>query len=50
MAGDGVVGEAAENLRGTTATADDRVESAFRRLIRSPEPEDRPGQPGSNGG
>ena len=48
--GKSVAGEAAENLRGTTATADDRVESAFRRLIRSPEPEDRPDQPGSNGG
>jgi hypothetical protein len=34
--GRGVVGEAAQQLRTTTATADDRVESAFRRLVRSP--------------
>lgn len=34
--GRGVVGEAAQQLRATTATADDRVESAFRRLVRSP--------------
>jgi hypothetical protein len=32
--GRGVVGEAAEHLRSTTASADDRVESAFRRLAR----------------
>jgi hypothetical protein len=32
--GRGVVGEAAEHLRSTTASADDRVESAFRRLVR----------------
>jgi hypothetical protein len=34
--GRGVVGEAAQQLRTTTATADDRVESAFRRLVRNP--------------
>jgi hypothetical protein len=34
--GRGVVGEAAQQLRATTATADDRIESAFRRLVRSP--------------
>jgi hypothetical protein len=31
--GRGAVGEAAEHLRSTTATADDRVEAAFRRLV-----------------
>jgi hypothetical protein len=31
--GRGAVGEAAEHLRNTTASADDRVESAFRRLV-----------------
>ena len=45
-----VIGDAADQLRTSTASADDRVESAFRRLIRSPEPEERPDQPGSNGG
>ena len=55
--GRGVVGEAALNLRTTAATADDQVESAFRRLVRAPTPEeptDQPsqGQPknGGNGG
>jgi hypothetical protein len=48
--GRGVVDEAAVNLRSTTASADDRVESAFRRLIRSPEPEPPKEEPGSNGG
>jgi hypothetical protein len=38
--GMGVVGEAAQHLRTTTSTADDRVESAFRRLVRSPQPDD----------
>jgi hypothetical protein len=37
--GRGVVGEAALNLRTTTATADDQLESAFRRLVRAPAPE-----------
>src|SRR4029077_1059221 len=32
--GKGVVGEAADHLRSTTANADDRVESGFRRLVR----------------
>jgi hypothetical protein len=32
--GRGAVGEAAEHLRTTSASADDRVESAFRRLVR----------------
>jgi hypothetical protein len=32
--GKGVVGDAADHLRTTTATADDRVESAFRRMVR----------------
>ncbi len=32
--GKGVVGDAADHLRTTTATADDRVESAFRRFVR----------------
>lgn len=32
--GRGVVGEAAEHLRQTSASADDRVESAFHRLVR----------------
>jgi hypothetical protein len=32
--GRGVVGDAAEHLRTTTASADDRVESAFRRLVK----------------
>jgi hypothetical protein len=32
--GRGVVGEAAEHLRHTTSGADDRIESAFRRLVR----------------
>ena len=41
----GVVGEAADHLRATTSTADDRIESAFRRLVRSPQPED-PSAPG----
>jgi hypothetical protein len=36
--GRGVVGDAAEHLRNTTANADDRVESAFRRLVRAPAP------------
>jgi hypothetical protein len=40
--GRGVVGEAAQHLRSTTATADDRVESAFRRLVRSPSVTDEP--------
>jgi len=31
--GRGAVGEAAQHLRSTTATADDRVEAAFRRLV-----------------
>src|SRR5215831_2731692 len=31
--GRGVVGEAAEHLRSTTANADDRLESSFRRLV-----------------
>jgi hypothetical protein len=31
--GRGVVGEAAEHLRNTSASADDRVETAFRRLV-----------------
>jgi hypothetical protein len=35
--GRGVVGEAAEHLRSTSADADDRLESAFRRLIRRPD-------------
>jgi hypothetical protein len=34
--GRGAVGEAAEHLRHTTAHADDRVENAFRRLVRGP--------------
>jgi hypothetical protein len=38
--GRGMVGEAAEHLRTTSATADDRVESAFRRLVRAPRPEE----------
>lgn len=37
--GRGVVGEAAMHVRTTTASADDRVESAFRRLVRAPAPE-----------
>ncbi len=41
--GMGVVGEAAQHLRTTTSSADDRVESAFRRLVRSPQPEDEAG-------
>jgi hypothetical protein len=32
--GRGAVGEAAEHLRSTTASADDRVEAAFHRLVR----------------
>ena len=36
--GRGAVGEAAEHLRSTTANADDRVESAFRRLVRGGAP------------
>jgi hypothetical protein len=36
--GRGVVGDAAKHLRTTTATADDRVESAFRRMVRKNEP------------
>ncbi len=42
--GRGVVGEAAQQLRATAASADDRVESVFRRLVRSPteEPPDEP--------
>ena len=32
--GGGVVGEAAQQLRSTTATADDRSSPAFRRLVR----------------
>jgi hypothetical protein len=45
--GMGVVGEAAEHMRTTTSTADDRIESAFRRLVRSPHPDetDRPEPP-----
>jgi hypothetical protein len=35
--GRGAVGEAAEHLRNTTASADDRVESAFQRLVRRPD-------------
>jgi hypothetical protein len=42
--GRGVMGEAAQHVRSTTASADDRVESAFRRLVRSPAPEDEPPQ------
>jgi hypothetical protein len=38
--GMGVVGDAAQHLRTTTSSADDRVESAFRRLVRSPQPDD----------
>jgi len=41
--GMGVVGEAAQHLRTTTSSADDRVESAFRRLVRSPQPDDEAG-------
>jgi hypothetical protein len=42
--GRGVMGDAAQQLRASTATADERVESAFRRLVRSPveEPPDHP--------
>jgi hypothetical protein len=36
--GRGVVGEAAEHLRSTSASADDRVESAFHRLVRRSSP------------
>ena len=36
--GRGVVGEAAEHLRSSSAAADDRLESAFRRLVRAPAP------------
>jgi hypothetical protein len=36
--GRGVVGDAAKNLRSTTANADDRVESAFRRMVHKDEP------------
>jgi hypothetical protein len=43
--GRGVAGEAALNLRTTAATADDQVESAFRRLIRAPAPEGPTDQP-----
>ena len=32
--GRGVVGDAAQHLRSTTASADDRVESAFRKLVK----------------
>jgi len=38
--GRGVVGDAAQHLRTTTATADDRVESAFRRLVRGGAPDE----------
>lgn len=38
--GRGVVGEAAVNLRSTTASADDRIESAVRRLVRAPSPDE----------
>ena len=37
----GAVGEATQHLRATTATADDRVESAFRRRGRNTPPTDR---------
>jgi hypothetical protein len=40
--GRGVVGEAAQQPRVTTATAHDRVESAFRRLVRSPTTAEEP--------
>jgi hypothetical protein len=40
--GRGAVGEATNNLRSTSASADDRVESAFRRLVRSPMEDDTP--------
>ena len=42
--GRGVVGDAAEHLRSSSAAADDRLESAFRRLVRAPAPgtEDEP--------
>jgi hypothetical protein len=36
--GMGVVGEAAQHLRTTTSGADDRIESAFRRMVRNPQP------------
>jgi hypothetical protein len=38
--GRGAVGEAAEHLRSTTASADDRVEAAFRRLVKGGRNED----------
>jgi hypothetical protein len=34
--GRGLIGEAAQELRDNTATADDRIESAFNRLLRRP--------------
>ena len=37
--GRGVVGEAAQHLRSSTAAADDKLESAFRRLVRAPAPD-----------
>jgi hypothetical protein len=40
--GRGVVGEAAQQLRASTASADERLESAFRRLVRSPTAPDEP--------
>jgi len=48
--GRGVVGEAAEHLRTTSAGADDRLESAFRRLVRRPdqEPSDVEAAPPAN--
>jgi len=36
--GRGVVDQAAEHLRSSSAAADDRLESAFRRLVRAPAP------------
>jgi hypothetical protein len=36
--GQSAVGEAAQQLRDTAAAADDRVESAFRRLVRGQQP------------
>ena len=40
--GRSAVGEATHSLRSTTATADDRVESAFRRLVHGPPAADQP--------